>query len=369
MSATFTEEQQELKTAAAKFLEEKSGSETVRELMESDQGFDEAIWKQMAELGWLGLALPEEYGGVGLGFAELAILMEEMGKHLLPAPYLSSAVLAARTILHAGSDGQKTSMLPGIADGTVRGTLAFMDISGRHGPGADLPRAERSGTSFRINGSTSFVLDGHTATSILVVASTEESALGLFAVAADQEAVSSVRLETIDGTRKQSRVDFSDAEAEPLERGGDEVVFRILDEAAVALSAEAVGTAQAALDIAVEYAKTRIQFGRPIGSFQGVKHKCADMLTEVEMARSAAYYGAWAAAEEPEELPFAACIAKAYCSDAVFDVAARSIQILGGIGFTWEHDAHLYLRRAKSQEIYLGDASYHRELLATRLGI
>lgn len=368
MSATFTEEQQELKSAAAKFLEEKSSSETVRELMESDQGFDEATWKQMAELGWLGLALPEDYGGVGLGFAELAILLEEMGKHLLPAPYFSSAVLAARTILHAGSEQQRASMLPGIAEGTVRGTLAFLDSSGDHGPNADLPRAEGTGASRKIQGSASFVLDGHSATLIIVTAQTPDGP-ALFAVPADQEAVSRTRLETIDGTRKQARIDFSNAEAEPLEAGGEEVLSRILDEAAVAISAEAVGTAQAALDIAVEYAKTRIQFGRPIGSFQGVKHKCADMLTEVEMARSAAYYGAWAAAEEPEELPFAACIAKAYCSDAVFDVAAKSIQILGGIGFTWEHDAHLYLRRAKSQEIYLGDASYHRELLASRLGI
>lgn len=358
MSAILTAEQQELRSAAARFLDEKSSSEAVRSLIETDTGFDEATWKQMAELGWMGMAIPEEYGGIGYTFAELGVLLEEMGKRLLPAPFFSSAVLGAQAILNSGDEDQKKKLLPLIADGSARATLAFVEADGRWDGD---PQTKVAGS--RVEGTKSYVLDGHTATHFVVSADQ-----GLFIVDGDDENVVRKPMETLDGTRKQARIEFSGANAVPLD-GGKEALQKTLDQGAVALAAEMVGTAQQALDMAVDYAKTRIQFGRPIGSFQGIKHLCAKMLTDLEMARSAAAYGAWAVTQEEQELPIAACIAKAWCSDAVFEIAAGNIQVHGGIGFTWEHDAHLYLRRAKSQEIYLGDASYHRAMLAERLGI
>jgi alkylation response protein AidB-like acyl-CoA dehydrogenase len=362
----FSEEQQELRSTAARFLEEKSSSATVRELMESDTGFDEGTWKQMADLGWLGMAIPEEYGGVGFGFVELLVLLEEMGKKLLPAPFVSSVLFGANAILNAASDAQKKELLPGIADGTTRATLAFVEPSGRW----DIDGIELEAKDGKLTGSKSYVLDGHTAT-LLIVAAKTGSDIGLFLVDPDAEGVTRTKLETLDMTRKQAKIDFNNTPATLLGDAGNgrAALQKTLDQAAALLSSEMVGGAQQCLDMSTQYAKERYQFGRPIGSFQAIKHKCANMLMEVEMARSAAYYAGWAAAEDPEELPLAASLAKAYCSDAYFHCAAENIQIHGGIGFTWEHDAHLYFRRAKSSEIYLGDATYHRELVAQKLGV
>jgi alkylation response protein AidB-like acyl-CoA dehydrogenase len=372
VSATFTDEQQELRSAAARFLDEKSSSEGVRGLIENESGYDEATWKQMAELGWLGIAIPEEFGGIGYTFVELAILLEEMGKRLLSAPFLSSAVFAAQAVINAGTDEQKKKLLPMIADGSARAALAFTEPSGRwDAEGITVQAVASDEDDYSLEGSKMYVIDGQSATHFIVAARTSPgpAGIGLFLVDGDQEGVMRKALDTLDLTRRQSKIDFSSAKASKLDGAdGSAALSKTLDQAAVAMSAEMVGTAQRCLDMAVEYANTRIQFGRPIGSFQGVKHKCADMLTEVELARSAAYYGAWAATEEENELPVAACIAKAWCSDSVIDVAGKNIQIHGGIGFTWEHDAHLYFRRAKSQEIYLGDATYHRALLADRMG-
>jgi alkylation response protein AidB-like acyl-CoA dehydrogenase len=372
LGAVLTPEQQEIRSTAGRFLEEKSTSESVRSLMESEPGFDESTWKQMAELGWLGITIPEEYGGLGLGFEELAILLEEMGKHLLPAPFLSSAVMASRVVLHGGSEEQKAEILPKIADGTTRATVAFTEPSGRWSLEGVTLEAKQVDEGYALEGSKMFVLDGHTANLVVVAArGGENGSIVLLLVDPDDDTVARKALDTLDGTRKQARIDFSGTKARLLGtvESGAQALQRTLDESAVAIAAEAVGTAQACLDMATSYANTRIQFGRPIGSFQGIKHKCADMLIEVENARSAAFYGAWAAAREPDELGIAACVAKAYASDTVFDCGAKNIQIHGGIGFTWEHDAHLYFRRAKTQEIYLGDASYHRALLMDRLGI
>jgi len=367
----FSEEQQELRSTAARFLEEKSSSETVRELMESDTGFDEATWKQLTDLGWTGMAIPEEYGGLGFGFVELTILMEEMGRKLLPAPFLSSVILGANAILNAGTDAQRKELLPGIAEGTTRATLAFVEPSGKWELEGIQLQATESGSNWTLTGEKSYVLDGHTATLLVVAARTGPDEISLFTVDPDASGVTRTRLETLDMTRKQAKIGFDSTPATLLgERGaGAEALTRTLDQAAAVLSAEMVGGAQACLDASTSYAKERYQFGRPIGSFQAIKHKCANMLMEVEMARSAAYYAGWAAAEDPEELSLAASLAKAYCSDAYFHAAAENIQIHGGIGFTWEHDAHLYFRRAKSSEIYLGDATYHRELVAQKLGV
>jgi len=362
----FTEEQNELRSTAARFLEEKSPSAEVRRLMETTEGFDEGTWKQMADLGWFGMAIPEAHGGIGFGFVEITVLMEEMGKKLLCAPYFSSVILGANAILNAGTDAQKSELLPGIADGTTRAALAFVEPSGKW----EADSAEVVEKDGKLTGTKSYVVDGATANLLIVSAKTGND-ISLFVVDPDAEGITRTPLQTLDMTRKQAKIDFNNTPATLLgEKGsGTAALQKTLEQAACALSAEMVGGAQACLDASTTYAKERYQFGRPIGSFQAIKHKCANMLMEVEMARSAAYYAGWAAAEDPDELSLAASLAKAYCSDAFFHAAAENIQIHGGIGFTWEHDAHLYFRRAKSDEIYLGDATYHRELVAQKLGV
>jgi len=370
VSFAFTEVQEELRSSAARFCDDKSSSETVRTLMETEDGFDEAVWTQVAELGWTGMAIPEEFGGIGFGFVELSILMEEMGKRLVCAPFFSSVVLGANAILNAGSDAQRKEHLPGIADGSTRATLAFVESSGSWEPTASEVTATEKGGSWLLDGTKHYVIDGHTATLLVVTASTSDG-VALFVVDPSSSGVERTRLETLDMTRKQANITFSSAPATLLGSApeGQAALSTTLDQAAAMLAAEMVGGAQWCLDTSAQFAKDRFQFGRPIGSFQAIKHKCANMLMDVEMARSTAYYASWSAATADEEFPVYACAAKSYCSDAFFKAAAETIQIHGGIGFTWEHDAHLYFRRAKSSEIYLGDASYHRELLAQRLGV
>jgi alkylation response protein AidB-like acyl-CoA dehydrogenase len=374
MSFVFTPEQEELRASAKRFLEEKSSSAVVRQLMETEKGFDDATWKQMADLGWTGMAIPEAYGGIGFGFIELTVLLEEMGKRLLCAPFLSSVVLAANAILGAGTEDQKKALLPGIADGSVRAALAFTEPEGRWDADGITLEARKDGDGYTLNGTKMYVVDGATADLLVVAGRTGGSGtegISFFTVDANAPGITRTALSTLDMTRKQAKVEFSNVKASLLggEGQGWAPLNKTLDQIAVCLSVEMVGGSQQCLDMAVDYAKNRMQFGRPIGSFQAIKHKCADMLMEVESARSAAYYAAWAAAEDNEELPVVASLAKAYCSDAYFHAAAENIQIHGGIGFTWEHDCHLYFRRAKSSELFLGDATYHREVLAQRIGV
>jgi alkylation response protein AidB-like acyl-CoA dehydrogenase len=372
----FSEEQEELRQTVRRFLEDKSPESEVRRLMETTEGYDEAVWKQMGqELGLQGIAVPEEYGGQGFTFIELGIVLEEMGRLLLCAPYFSSAVLATNAILNVASEEQKQQLLPEIASGEKIATLAFTEASGRwDAEGITLEAAEGKG-GWTVSGEKMFVLDGHTADVIVVVARTPGSSgtdgLTFFSIAADADGLHRTALSTMDQTRKQAKLELKGVKAEPLGEVGQgwPALSKTLDQASVALANEMVGGAQFVLDMSVQYAKDRVQFGRPIGSFQAIKHKCADMLLEVESSKSAAYYSSWAAAEDNDELPVVAPLAKAYVSDAYFHCAAENIQIHGGIGFTWEHPAHLYFKRAKSSEIYLGDATYHRELLAQRIGI
>ncbi len=376
MNFAFSEEQEELRRTVRQFLESKSPSSEVRRLMDTTEGYDPAVWKQMGqELGLQGLHIPEEYGGQGFTFIELGIVLEEMGRVLLCAPYLASVVLAGNAILNAGTDAQKQALLPGIASGDTIAALAFTEPSGKWGADGITLSAKESGGAWTLDGEKMFVIDGHNADLLVVVARTQGTSgtdgIAFFTVRADADGITRTALSTMDQTRKQSRIEFSGVTAEPLGEPGKgwPALSKTLDQAAVALSNEMVGGAQFVLDMSVEYAKVRVQFGRPIGSFQAIKHKCADMLLEVESGKSAAYYAAWAAAEDNDELPVVACLAKAYVSEAYFHSAAENIQIHGGIGFTWEHDAHLYFKRAKSSEIFLGDATYHRELLAQRIGI
>jgi alkylation response protein AidB-like acyl-CoA dehydrogenase len=339
--------------------------------METDEGYDPAVWSQMGEqLGLQGLAIPEEYGGSGYSYVELIVVLEEMGRALLTAPYFSTVALAANAILQSGDDAAKKELLPGIASGETIATLAMTEDNGRWDAQGITATATKSGDGYTIDGHKMFVLDGHTANLIIVAAKTGEN-VSLFTVAGDAPGLTRTALATMDQTRKQARLEFSGTPAKLLGTEGEgwTVLSRVLDLAAVALAAEQVGGAQKCLDMSVDYAKVRVQFGRPIGSFQAIKHKCADMLLEVESAKSAAYYAGWAGAELNDELPTVASLAKAYCSDAYFHAAAENIQIHGGIGFTWEHDAHLYFKRAKSSQLLLGDPTYHRELLAQRIGI
>ncbi len=371
MNFAFTEEQEELRKTVRAFLEAKSPESAVREQMETDDGFDPAVWAQMGEqMGLQGLHIPEEYGGSGYSYVELGIVLEEMGRALLCAPFFSSVVLAANTLLHSGDDSAKKTYLPGIASGETKATLAFTEPSGKWDEAGITMEATGSGGQFTLNGTKMFVLDGHTADVIIVAARTAKG-VSLFAVDGAASGLTRTALSTMDQTRKQAKLEFADTPATLVGTEGEgwTVLSTVLDLAAVGLAAEQVGGAQKVLEMAVEYAKVRVQFGRPIGSFQAIKHKCADMLLEVESAKSAAYYGMWCAAEMNDELPSVASLAKAYCSEAYFHATAENIQIHGGIGFTWEHPAHLYFKRAKSSELLFGDPTYHRELLAQRIGI
>jgi alkylation response protein AidB-like acyl-CoA dehydrogenase len=371
MNFAFTDEQEELRKTVRSFLENKSSEEAVREMMETEDGFDPAVWSQMGEqMGLQGLSIPEEFGGSGYGFVELGIVLEEMGRALLCAPFFSTAVLAANTLLQSGDAAAQAKYLPGIASGETIATLAYVEPSGKWDESGITMEATKSGDGYTLSGTKSFVLDGNAASLILVAAKTG-AGTSLFAVAGDASGLTKTNLSTMDQTRKQAKLDFADTPAELIgdEGKGWDTLETVLDLAAVALAAEQVGGAQMVLEMAVDYAKVRVQFGRPIGSFQAIKHKCADMLLEVESAKSAAYYGMWCASEMNDELASTASLAKAYCSEAYFHAAAENIQIHGGIGFTWEHPAHLYFKRAKSSELLFGDPTYHREQLAQRIGI
>ncbi|MET7927023.1 acyl-CoA dehydrogenase family protein [Streptomyces sp. NPDC005349] len=372
MELTFSEEQEELRSVVRSFLTRHSSEAEVRRLAATEDGFDRAIWRRMAtELGLQGLAIPEEYGGSGFGHLELGVVFEEMGRALLCAPYFATVALAAETLLRVADEDARRELLPGIADGSTVATLALTEEDGRWDRTGIRLAAAPAGDGWTLTGAKSYVPDGHTADLLLVVAATP-GGVSLFAVDADARGVSRTHQPAMDETRKQARVEFTDTPARLL---GDEGqawpgIERALATAAVLLAAEQVGGASAALDAAVEYAKIRKQYGRVIGSYQGIKHKCADMLTEIESARSAAYGGLWAVAgDDDSEAALAASLAKAFCSQAYTRVAGDNIQVHGGIGFTWEHPAHLYFKRAKSSEVLLGPASYHREALASRLGI
>jgi len=367
----YSEEQQEFRAMLRRFVETRSSEAAVREQMETERGFDPKVWTDMAEqLGLQGLIVPEAFGGQGFGCVELCIALEEMGRKLLCAPYFSTVVLAANTLLAAGDRDAQAALLPGIAAGETIATLALAEPGGRWDAGGIEATARKDGAGFRITGTKGYVLDGHTA-DIVLVAARSDAGVSLYRVAGDAAGLTRTPLSTLDRTRKQARLEFDGVPARLIgaDGAGWSVLAGVLDLAAVALAAEQVGGAQACLDMSVAYAKERVQFGRAIGSFQAIKHKCADVLLEVESARSAAGYAAWCAAERPEELPAVAALAKACCSDAYFHAASENIQIHGGIGFTWEHPAHLYFRRAKSSDLLFGDAAHHRELLAQRLGI
>ena len=335
--------------------------------MDTDRGFDDAVWKELvAEIGLGGIHVPTEFGGAGLSFVEVCIVLEEMGSSLFCAPFFSSNVLASSAILCAATDSQRAELLPPIVSGDVLATVAFAeDTRGCWDAGGITMECEGG----RLSGEKLYVLDGVSADQFVVVAREQQNAgtqpVAFYLVDANARGLERKLLKTLDATRKQARIRFDDVPAVRL--GEDEYPERGFDEflvsATAAISAEMVGGAQRLLDSAVSYAKERVQFGREIGSMQAIKHKCADLLLTVEMAKSAAYYAANAVADMADDRRAAASIAKSAASDAYMQAASDCIQVHGGIGFTWEQDTHLWYKRAKTSEMFLGDSSYHRELL------
>jgi alkylation response protein AidB-like acyl-CoA dehydrogenase len=360
-------EQSEFQHAVRDFFARSATSADVRRLMDDERGYDEATWRRMADqLGLQGLGIPEEHGGSGGGFVELAVALEEAGRALAGGPWFASTVLAATALQLSGDDDAAAEFLPGIASGGTIATLAVVDDDGswelRDQGGVT---ARRTADGFELTGSKSYVLDGQVADLVLVPARSEDG-LCLFAVDGDAAGLTVTPLPVLDQTRRMSRLAFTAVPARLVGTAGaaEPVLARTLQRAAVALAAEQVGGARRCLEMTVDYAKIRVQFNRPIGGFQAVKHIAADMYTLVETASSAALYAAWCVATDSDEVPTVASLAKAYSSDAFYRVAADAIQLHGGIGFTWEHDCHLYFKRASAGLQFLGTPQHHRELLA-----
>ena len=373
MNFGFNDEQELLRSTARKFFENEVGSDTVRRLMDTPEGMTPELWTKLAEQGWLGLVFPDQYDGMGLGLVDLVVLMEEMGRAVVPGPYFSAVLLGGLAILEAGSEAQKKEWLPKVAAGERRVALAWMEPSAQLGPAGITLTAVEKGGRYTLSGTKLFVHDAHTADALVVAARTRPGVgadgVSLFLLPKGTKGLEVTLLPTMDQTRKLCEVTLSDVVV-----GGDAVLgavgsgwaplARVLDRATVALCAEMCGGAQKVLDMTVEYAKIRQAFGRPIGSYQGVKHRAADMLVDVENSKSITYYAAWALDEGAAEAPLAVSMAKAYVSDAYRRVSAAGIQLHGGIGFTWEHDLHLYFKRAKGSEFTFGDATHHRERVA-----
>jgi alkylation response protein AidB-like acyl-CoA dehydrogenase len=362
------DELRELRLTARGFFAKYSDEPAVRTAMESDEGFDRSLWTAMADqLGLQGLLVPEAFGGTGFGFKHMQIVMEEMGRALVCAPYLSSAVLAVSALLASGDDERCAELLPPIVDGSSIAAVAFTDRRGRWVSSGDDVQAIGDGAGWRLTGERAYVLDGATADVLLVAAATVHGPT-LFAV---KDGYSATPVPTLDMTRRQANITFDDTEAAAIGSIGaaDAYVTAAVNAGLAALAAEQVGGARRLLEMSVEYAQVREQFGRPIGSFQAIKHKCADMLVEVESSTSAAYAACAAIEDGSEETALLCSLAKAYCSEAYSHVAAENIQVHGGIGFTWEHPAHLYFRRAKSTEMLFGAPAYHRERVLEELGL
>ena len=367
MRFSFTPEQEEFRAGLRRALEARSPTKEVRRLMATEAGWERDGWQRLnTELGLTAIQIPEEYGGQGFGFGELGIVLEEMGRSLLCAPFLSTA-LAAMAIQNAGSEEQKRALLPALADGTRTATLAVTEDNGRNDAAGVAMTATQSGGIWRLVGTKSFVLDGHTADLVVVLArlagSKGDSGLAFFTVDGEAAGLSRQRLDTMDETRKLARLQFASVEAAPLgEPGKAATAFaQTMQQAVICLANEMVGGADRLRQDALDYTKMRMQFGRSIASFQVTKHKAADMLVDVEMAKSAAYYAAAALDEGDDDLPALAALAKASASEAYLQTAIHAVQMHGGIGFTWDNDTHLWFKRAKSSEILFGDANWHRE--------
>ena len=376
MDFAFSEEQEMLRRSTRDFLAKECGSKVVRKLMEQPDAYDPALWKKMAGLGWTSLGIPEQYGGAGT-FLDLIVVLEECGRALLPGPFFATMGLAVPALIEAGTEAQKKEALGAIAEGKARATLAFTEPSGRWDASGVTLTAKPAAGGWRLDGVKQFVPDAEGADYMVVAARTRgegEEGISLFLVKGRPKGMSVTQLQTLDMTRRWSEVRFDgvQVEGDALMGAADKgwaPLKRALEWATAALCAEMVGGTQKVLEDSTEYAKTRQQFGKPIGIYQAVSHKLADMLVLSESGRSATYYAAWAVEADAPDRSLASSMAKAYVSDAYRKVAGDGIQVHGGIGFTWEHDMHLYFKRAKASEVTLGDATYHRELVAQSLDL
>jgi alkylation response protein AidB-like acyl-CoA dehydrogenase len=359
-----TDEQTALRDTARAFFSANAGRDELRRVIQPDAEHDPRLWARMSEeMGLTGLTVDIEQDGAGAGFVELAVVLEESGRVLLSAPLFSTAVLAVSALQQSGDPAAQDEWLPRLATGGLQATLAYLDDDAE-------TRAARNGAGWTVHGRKSYVIDGDTAGLVLVTAETD-AGLSLFAVHGDASGCDRVRLDALDPTRHLADLSFDGVEAQLIgdEGAGAVVLRRTLDIAAVALAAEMVGVAQSALDMAVAYASTRVQFDRPIGSFQAIKHKCADMFIDVETSRALVMHAAWAVSHGTASLSEVASMTIAHASDACFRVVAQNLQILGGIGYTWEHDGHLYFKRGKSSSQLLGSSDSHRELVASAVGL
>ncbi|MGX1103542.1 MULTISPECIES: acyl-CoA dehydrogenase family protein [Bradyrhizobium] len=369
MNFDFSDEQKQMRDEARKFLSEQCPPKAVREVLDGKAAYDKALWKGLAEMGFLGVAIPEQFGGAGVGHLELCVIAEEMGRALAPVPFSSTVYLAAEAILIAGSDAQKQKWLPKIAAGEAIGTLALFEGKGNPSPKA-INVTANGGV---LNGVKKPVPDGAIADFVVVAARTgssgRESDISLFIVDLKGSDVEVKSLTNIDLTRGQAEITFKDAKAEPLGATGEgwSVITQVLDRAAVLMAFEQVGGADRALEMGRDYALDRIAFGRPIGSFQAVKHMLADMYVSATLARSNCYYGAWALSTNAGELPEAAAAARISATQAFQHCAKNNIQVHGGMGFTWEFDCHMYYRRANAVALGLGSPSYWEDALIDRM--
>ena len=378
MDIGFSAEQQMLRDTARKFLDAACTTKFVRERMATPEAVTPEFWSQIAEQGWLGINFAEDDGGSGLGLVDLVVLMEEMGRAVMPGPYFATALLGGAAIREAGTVAQRREYLPQIAEGRLKATLAAIEPNARWDASGIMMNAQPMRGGFSLSGTKLFVPDAHLAEIIVVAArtrdgSTLEDGVSLFLVPKDATGLSIAPMPSIDETRKLCEVRFDNIAVPQTALLGElhegwPALARVYDAAAVALAAEICGGAQRILEMTVDYAKLREAFGKPIGSYQGVKHRCADMLVEVENAKSLTYYAAWAIDEKQQDAPLAVSMAKAYASDASRKVSNAGIQLHGGIGMTWEHDLHLYMKRAKASEVAFGDATWHRERVAALMG-
>ncbi|MBS0385457.1 MAG: acyl-CoA/acyl-ACP dehydrogenase [Proteobacteria bacterium] len=365
MNFDFSDDQKSLKEQARKFLSEKAGAKVTRRVLDDPKlSYDEGLWRGVAELGWLGAAIPEEHGGLGLGRLELCVLAEELGRAVAPIPFSSTVYFFAEALMLAGSEAQKKAFLPKVAAGELIGCFAVSE-----GPGAPTPssiQAKFEGNA--LSGAKIPVTDGDCASHAVVLAK-EGAGLSLALVDLNQPGVTRETLKTLDPTRGHAKLEFKNAKAERIGAAGHgwELAEAVLDRAAVLIAFEQVGGSHACLDMAIDYAKNRYAFSRQIGSFQAIKHKLADMYVSIEVARSNAYYGAWALSTEAAELPFAAAAARAAASDAYYLCAKENIQTHGGMGFTWDVDCHLFFRRAKLLAVQAGAPAVWKEKLVKRL--
>jgi len=378
MDVSLNKVQIDIAKETRRFLDKECPTDYARDMFEDERGFTDEIWARMTEMDWMRVRIPEPYGGMGMDQMDITMVLEEMGRAVVPGPFFSTVLLAAEAVMEAGSDLQKERYLSRIGTGEIRGTLALHEPDGGTDLGYIQMEARADGDGFVLDGTKLFVPDAHVADFLACAARTEAGndpaqGITLFLVDLSADGVSVSLLPTMDGTRKLCTVEFKEVRVSPegvlgeLHKGWTPL-SRVLQRAQVGLCAECVGGAQRAMEIATEYSRIRIQFDQPIGAFQAIKHRCAQMYVEVESSRSILYWAAWAQDHGgSKEAALAASVAKAYCSEAFTHVSTGAIQVLGGTGFAWENDIHLYLKRAKANEVALGDPTYHREKVAQLL--